>query len=111
LADEEPGWLSRATPGRVAGECPSWEDSHWRDVAAPETPPGTPDNCIPDPYYVAPASCSLLVGGWGVLCANDEGGHWLFWHSAREDAQAADAMNRHRRVSQQTNRGGSHPWP
>jgi hypothetical protein len=38
-----------------------------------------------------------------VFCTNDEGGHWLFWHSAREGAQArAHAMNRHRRVSQQT---------
>jgi hypothetical protein len=63
----------------------------------------TPDNCVPDPYYVAPASRSLPVGGWGVFCTNDEGGHWLFWDSTREGAQArADAMNRHRRASHQT---------
>jgi hypothetical protein len=57
----------------------------------------------PDPYYVAPASRSLPVGGWGVFSTNDEGGHWLFWHSTREGAQArADAMNRRRRAPHQT---------
>jgi hypothetical protein len=104
--------MSRATPGRVAGGWPACEDSHRRAVAAHETLSGTPDKCIPGSYYVAPASLSLPVGGWGVFCTNDEGGHWLFWHPAREGAQArADAMNRHRRVAADDNRGGSRPWP